>query len=268
MSWLQTASEDRGEPRWRRRLVGAAVVAVALVVGLFAFLIYVLLASGDASYWEGEIAAFERRDISNPPPRGAIVFVGGTTIRRWPDLAGAMAPLPVLNRGFGGAHVAHVTAYVPRIVTPHEPAAVVISAGADDLADVGGKPPEDVAADMAALVDALRRGGEGRQVYVLAITPAPMRAERWPAFAAVNRKLAALAAARSGVEFIDVAAPLFTPAGRLREDLYRWDGLTLNAAGYDTLGGVVRARLMEDLGARLAGGGDAPAPLDLTAPAP
>ena len=39
---------------------------------LFGFLVYVLFASGEPSYWEGDIAAFERRDISNPPEKGGM----------------------------------------------------------------------------------------------------------------------------------------------------------------------------------------------------
>ena len=252
MSWLQTASDDPRDPRWRRGAIRFAAVAAALVLALFGFLVHVLLASGDADYWAGEIAAFERADISNPPPRGAIVFAGGTTFRRWDGLAAAMAPLPVINRGFGGAHVAHVAAYAPRIIAPYEPSAVVISAGADDLADVGGKPPENVAADMAALINAVRPGGEGPPVYVLAITPAPMRAARWPALAEANGKLAALAAAREGVTFIDIAAPLFAADGRLREAFYRWDGLSFSRAGYEAIGSVIRARLMADLSVPVA----------------
>src|SRR5262249_13139267 len=37
--------------------------------------------------WEKEIAAFEASDRTNPPPKGGIVFVGSSTIRRWTRLA-------------------------------------------------------------------------------------------------------------------------------------------------------------------------------------
>ncbi|MEX2249181.1 MAG: hypothetical protein WD671_06075, partial [Parvibaculum sp.] len=89
-----------------RRGVAALGAAFGLVVlALFAFLIHVLLASGDPAYWEGEIAAFERRDVSNPPPPGAVLFVGGRDVRLWPQLAADMAPVPVIQRGFGGAQI-------------------------------------------------------------------------------------------------------------------------------------------------------------------
>jgi len=240
---------------------------------LFAFLVYVLLASSDPVYWAGEIAEFERLDISNPPDKDQIVFVGGGTIRQWENLEQALAPLPVIKRGFGGAHVSHVAAYAPRIVQPYEPSAVVVSAGADDLADVGGKPPDQVEADMAELIALLRPQGlrptDAPQVYVLSITPAPMRAARWPAFAQANTQLSKLADATPGVHFVDVASLIATDDGRMDESLYKWDGLTFNDEGYAVLGRAIRQRLMADLGARLRSTPPPTAdPLNQAVPAP
>ncbi len=247
---------DDGVSRgWRRGAIRVAAIVSALLLVLFAFLVYVLLASSDPGYWAGEIAEFERLDISNPPDKDQIVFVGGGTIRQWDNLEQALAPLPVIKRGFGGAHVSHVTAYAPRIVLPHEPSAVVVSAGADDLADVGGKPPDQVEADMAELIALLRPSGlrprDAPQVYILSITPSPMRSARWPAFAQANAQLSALADANPGVYFVDVASLIATDDGRMDESLYKWDGLTFNEEGYAVLGRAVRQRLMADLGARL-----------------
>src|SRR5690606_6922692 len=82
----------------KRALLALGVTFGVALVALFAFLIYVLLASGDASYWEGEIADFERRDVSNPPPENAVLFVGGRDVRLWTTLAEDMAPVPVIGR--------------------------------------------------------------------------------------------------------------------------------------------------------------------------
>ncbi|WP_422004979.1 GDSL-type esterase/lipase family protein [Pyruvatibacter mobilis] len=243
--------DDRYGREWRRGAIRAVLLAAVLILAVFGFLVYVLLASGEAEYWAGEIAEFERLDVSNPPEAGQIVFAGGGTIRKWETLARDLAPLPVLNRGFGGAHVSHVAAYAPRIILPYGPRAVVISAGADDLADVGGKPADEVEADMAALISILRPAGLGPdddpQVYVLSIPPQPMRKARWAAFAQANTQLSAMAAATPGVHFIDISTPMLTADGRIDESLFRWDGLTFNDAGYDLIGQLVRARLARDL---------------------
>ena len=45
--------------------------------------------------------------------------------------------------------------------------------------------------------------------------------------------------------FIDVSSAMVDGQGKIREDLYRWDGLTLNDKGYETLGPIIRQRLID-----------------------
>ncbi len=49
-----------------------------------------------------------------------------------------MAPLPALNRGFGGSKFHQVAHYADRTVIPYHPRAVVLFAGTHELA--GHKP--------------------------------------------------------------------------------------------------------------------------------
>jgi lysophospholipase L1-like esterase len=37
--------------------------------------------------WEKEISAYEKADATNPPPKGAILFIGSSTVRMWKTLA-------------------------------------------------------------------------------------------------------------------------------------------------------------------------------------
>jgi hypothetical protein len=41
----------------------------------------------DFARWEKTIAAFEQADRANPPPQGAVLLVGSSTIVRWKTLA-------------------------------------------------------------------------------------------------------------------------------------------------------------------------------------
>ena len=90
----------------RETLIRLGIAAAVLLVFLFAFLVYVLLASSSPDYWAGEIAEFERLDVSNPPSKGGIVFVGGRDVRLWDTLGnryGALAGFePRLWRGLSG----------------------------------------------------------------------------------------------------------------------------------------------------------------------
>src|SRR5512137_1232945 len=59
------------------------------------------LATHDSSRWEKEIAVLEARDLTNPPPKDCIVFVGSSSIKRWTNLVADFPGFPVVNHGFG-----------------------------------------------------------------------------------------------------------------------------------------------------------------------
>lgn len=69
--------------------------------------------------WEREIRAFEAADKTNPPPQGAILFIGSSTIARWPNISRAFPGHTVFKRGFGGSELSDSVAYVGRIVVPY-----------------------------------------------------------------------------------------------------------------------------------------------------
>jgi hypothetical protein len=83
--------------------------------------------------WEKEISAYERMDATNPPPKGALVFIGSSTIARWKTLAQDFPRLPVVNRGFGGSEIVDSTHFAGRIIIPYAPRMVFFRAGGNDL---------------------------------------------------------------------------------------------------------------------------------------
>ncbi len=104
--------------------------------------------------WQTAIAAFEAADQANPPPQGAILFIGSSTIVRWKTLAQDFPGHAVINRGFGGSQIADSVCYADRIVIPYRPRLIVLRAGGNDIH--AGKTPEQVAADFQALVETVR----------------------------------------------------------------------------------------------------------------
>src|SRR5436305_1636357 len=76
--------------------------------------------------FEAEIAAFEAADRKNPPPSGAVLFVGSSSIRLWKTLPQDIPELTVINRGFGGSEIADSVRYAPRVIIPYKPRMVVL----------------------------------------------------------------------------------------------------------------------------------------------
>ena len=67
-----------------------------------------LLAWGKEDFYQEAIDEFLDEDMSNFPEEINVLFTGSSSIRFWETLEEDMYPLKVLNRGFGGAHIAHV----------------------------------------------------------------------------------------------------------------------------------------------------------------
>lgn len=229
-------------------LKGLGIGLVALVVlaaGAFFFL-------GDrmqqAAFWEGTIEDFEAADAEAFPEPGAIVFTGSSSIRLWSTLEQDMAPLRVLNRGFGGAHMDHVVHFADRIIRPYAPRALVVYAGDNDIG--AGKSPERVEADFRALVELVRESQPDLAIYYLTIKASRLRWELWPVMHEANERIAALAAADPAIHVIDVSSPMIEQGlgDEPPSSLFALDGLHLSDEGYALWTSVVRPRLLRDLG--------------------
>jgi lysophospholipase L1-like esterase len=180
--------------------------------------------------WADEIRAFERQDRLRAPPPGAVLFVGSSSITLWPRLQATFPEAPVIQRGFGGAELADVTRFAPRIVLPYRPGTVVLYAGENDVA--AGKRAGAIVADLKTLASLIHRELPATQIVVLAIKPSPRRAALAREIAEANQALRAFAAGDPRFTFVDVHAPMTTAAGHARPELFVEDGLHMNAAGY------------------------------------
>jgi hypothetical protein len=69
--------------------------------------------------------AFAEADRTHAPVRGGILFVSSSIFRQWTNLAAMMAPLPVLNRAFGGSRTGEQLERFEHVVPPYAPKAIV-----------------------------------------------------------------------------------------------------------------------------------------------
>lgn len=191
-----------------------------------------LLAAGaplaaDAPFRE-EILRFEELDRQNPPPACPVLFVGSSSIRMWTSLTADMAPLPVLNRGFGGSSIRHVNDYFDRVVARYRPRAIVLYAGDNDI-DSGAAPPE-VVAEFQRFLRLKRQSLGAVPVFYIAVKPSHARLAQLDRQSQVNSAVRAIAGRRADVEFIDIVPAMMS--GRRPRDLFLEDGLHLAPAGY------------------------------------
>ena len=233
----------------RRVAIALAVLvglALAGVFGVRAWLDWYGRASQDPAFFEDEIAAFEAADRQHAPPDRPIVFAGSSSIRLWSTLAEDMAPLPVLNRGFGGSQLSHVIHFADRTAIHYRPRAVVLYEGDNDLDERTGKTADDVVAGFETFKDLVHSYVPDTRVYYLSIKPSRMRWARWPEQAKANAAIAALAADDPRLGFIDIATPMLATGEPPARELFRFDGLHLSPRGYALWTSVVKPRLLAD----------------------
>ena len=185
------------------------------------------------------IARWVAQDTLAPGPEDPLVFVGGSSVRRWEGLARAWTDYRPIQRGFGGAQLGEVAKYADDLVLRHHPRGVVVYAGTNDV---------DAGVDPAVVVERLRcvrarvaEGAPGAPVFFVGITPNPARWDQWAAAEAVNSAVAALAADDAGLVYVDVPAAFLATGSPPDASLFVADGLHLSDAGYTLWNSVIRA---------------------------
>jgi lysophospholipase L1-like esterase len=207
--------------------VRAALVAVAALVAAAAAT--AARQNPDPARFEKDIAAFEAEDAASPPPAGATLFVGSSSIRYW-DVARDFPSMRTIRRGFGGSHVSDAIHFAPRIIVAYKPALIVFYAGDADVA--AKKSAAQIAADTHTLVALVHARLPGTRVVVIGTKPSPAHWAHMPTIREANALVRAALADDPLGAYADVEAALLGPDGRPRADLYAENGLNLNDRGY------------------------------------
>jgi lysophospholipase L1-like esterase len=201
----------------------------------------------DLAQWEKEIRAFEDEDRRSPPPAGAVLFVGSSSIRLWTTLRADFPGQSVLNRGFGGSQIREVTAFVPRIVLPYEPRLIVFYCGSNDIAS-GARTAVEVLDDYRAFVRAVHGSLPETRILFVSIAPNPARWHLRQAFRKANALIEAYTGTDPRLGYIDVWTQMIGVNGRPRPDLFVDDRLHMNEKGYAIWERVIGEKLKVENG--------------------
>lgn len=180
--------------------------------------------------WAPDIAAFATRDAAAPPAKGALLFVGSSSIRMW-DLKASWPGRATINNGFGGSTLADSIHYFEQLFAPYKPGAVILYAGDNDINK--GLSAAEVAADFTTLATAISTSFPKTPVVYLAIKPSQARWELWPEMKAANDLIAAQCHEHESWYFADTAAPMLAESDAAPPA--KWfieDGLHLSPFGY------------------------------------
>ena len=195
-----------------------------------------LFAQGKGDYpdpqrFEEYIRHIEHQDSISPPPSGAVVCTGSSSMRMWQGtMREDLAPLTVILRGFGGSTMHDLLYYADRIVVKYAPRAILVYEGDNDVA--AGVSPKKFLKEMRLFVSLIHDKLPATRIYFLSVKPSLARWSMWPAMKKVNDLMAEECAGDTLLTYIDVATPMLDKEGKPLKDIFISDGLHMNRKGY------------------------------------
>ena len=193
--------------------------------------------------WEHEISAYEKMDVTNPPTKGAFVFIGSSTIARWKTLAADFPGMPVVNRGFGGSAIVDSTHFAPRVIFPYKPKVVVLRAGGNDL--WASNSVEKVFGDFKDFAETVHAKLPDAKIVFLSLSPSLARWSQHEKEKAVNTLIADYTRGKTFLQYIETYDVPLGADGLPRAELFVADKLHFNAKGYELLAARVRPLLLK-----------------------
>ncbi len=216
----------------------AELSLVGLVIVAFGGVAVSAEAGHDFGKWEKAIAAYEQMDRTNPPPKGAVLFIGASTIARWKTLAQDFPAQRVINRGFGGSQIADSTHFAERIIFPYAPRLIFLRAGGNDL--WAGKSPEEVAADFKEFVAKVHAKLPKAEIVFISQSPSLARWKQADKEKTLNALVKDYIGQKPRLKYLETYDMVLGSDGQPRAELFVEDKLHFNAAGCKLLAERVR----------------------------
>lgn len=223
-----------------RKTQAAFLLAIAVVAAVW--LQARQAAPADPSYWESDVRNFERQDQKSPPPKGAIVFTGSSSIAFW-DIRGSFPDLQTINRGFGGSEMSDAAYYASRLVVPYAPRIVVLYSGDNDIGR--GVAPESVEAGFERFAQVVHAALPKTRIIVIGVKPSFARWSVYPQMRKTNALMRAYAESHKelNVQYLEVGPDMLAADGRPKREIFVGDGLHMNAEGYKIWARLLRPHL-------------------------
>ena len=179
---------------------------------------------------KNDIAGFARLDAAQMPVPGGIVLTGSSSFRLWKNASEDMAPLPIVNRGFGGSTIPEMIHYIDETVLKYKPQTVVTYCENDMFVD-NTKTPEQTRDSYVEFTRLVREQLPGVQMYFVSIKPSPSRWARRDEVIKANQLIESFVKKDKNHGYIDVW-PVMLKNGRPDPGIFLKDSLHMNAEGY------------------------------------
>lgn len=193
-----------------------------------------------------EIEAFKAQN-TKAASEGSLLFLGSSSIRLWKTLARDMAPHPIIQRGYGGAHLRDAIFFPDALLGEYDPK-MIIGFFANDIKGVPeDERPQRVKRLFKFFINQVRERNPNVPLLWIEITPTQSRWEQWEKIQSVNNKIKSFCDKTANLYFVETASAFLDDQGRPRTELFVEDQLHLNPDGYAVWSQIIRKEIEKHL---------------------
>jgi lysophospholipase L1-like esterase len=192
-----------------------------------------------------EIKAFRRADSTSMPPQNAILLIGSSSFTNWKDVAKYFPEHTIINRGFGGSSLPHMTMYAEDIIFKYNPKQIIIYCGENDLTGGPSITADTIFNRVKKLHQLIRSRYKKVPIAYISMKPSPSREKYLETMRKGNAMIKSFMEHEKKSSYIDVYSSMLDANGKILTHIFLSDKLHMNAEGYKIWQGVIAPYLVK-----------------------
>ena len=192
-----------------------------------------------------EIKAFRRADSTSMPPQNAILLIGSSSFTNWKDVAKYFPEHTIINRGFGGSSLPHMTMYAEDIIFKYNPKQIIIYCGENDLTGSPSITADTIFNRVKKLHQLIRSRYKKVPIAYISMKPSPSREKYLETMQKGNAMIKSFMEHEKRSSYIDVYSSMLDANGKILTHIFLSDKLHMNAEGYKIWQGVIAPYLVK-----------------------
>ena len=190
-----------------------------------------------------EIEKFKELDTKNDYAPESILFLGSSSIRLWETLKEDMAPMQLIQRGYGGAHFRDLIFYIDTILNEHDLSMIVCFVANDISQKNSDEAVKTIIRNYDYVIKRIRKKHPNLPILQISITPTESRWHLWSKINELNMALKDYCASHSKMVFLETTSHFLNAEGLPKKELFRRDKLHLNKEGYSLWNSLIRPQV-------------------------
>jgi lysophospholipase L1-like esterase len=191
-----------------------------------------------------EIKAFRKADSITAPAKDAILLIGSSSFTNWKNVATYFPNHTIINRGFGGSSLPHMTLYAEDIIFKYNPKQIIIYCGENDLTGGPSITADTVFERVKKLHQLIRSRYKKVTISYISMKPSPSREKYLATMQKANRLIKTFMEQQKRSNYIDVYKSMLDDNGNILTHIFLSDKLHMNAEGYKIWQGIIAPYLV------------------------